>query len=103
MRSGGTSGQQRFDFREKTRPGTQDRSGFDYRDLVQDLYVAYFGRPADSNGLSNFESALLVAGAPTDIQGLVQAYASNSSVKNLIDSFGTSKGITNPLRQQRHQ
>ncbi|HEY8025308.1 MAG TPA: DUF4214 domain-containing protein [Burkholderiaceae bacterium] len=66
-------------------------SANDYRDVVQDLYVAYFGRPADPGGLSNFENALLSAGAPGDLQGLAGAYATNGSVRSLIDSFGSSK------------
>jgi len=63
----------------------------DYRGLVQDLYVGYFGRPADPGGLGNFESALQAAGAPTDLQSLVGAYATNSNVRSLVDSFGSSK------------
>ncbi len=62
----------------------------DYQDVVQDLYIAYFGRPADPNGLANFEAALLATGAPPDLQDLVQAYASNAGVKSLVNSFETS-------------
>jgi len=62
----------------------------DYQNAVQELYIAYFGRPADPNGLANFEAALLSANAPTDILGLSQAYATNAGVKALIDSFETS-------------
>ncbi len=62
----------------------------DYQDAVQDLYIAYFGRPADPNGLANFEAALLAANAPPDLQDLANAYATNPSVKSLIDSFQTS-------------
>ena len=65
-------------------------SASDYSPLVQELYVAYFGRPADYFGLQNFEAALLAASAPTDIAGLVAAYSTNTAVKSLIDSFGTS-------------
>jgi len=65
-------------------------SASSYSTLVQELYVAYFGRPADYFGLQNFEAALAAASAPTDIGGLVAAYSTNTAVKSLIDSFGTS-------------
>lgn len=62
-----------------------------YQNTVQSLYIAYFGRPADPTGLANFEAALLADGAPTDVPGLNAAYATNTAVKTLMDSFGTSK------------
>jgi len=62
----------------------------DYQTVVQALYVTYFGRPADPAGLTNFENALLAANAPTNIQDLNAAYATNPVIKALIDSFGTS-------------
>ncbi len=61
-----------------------------YQTAVESLYVAYFGRPADPNGLANFSAALQAANAPTDVTGLATAYATNPAVKSLIDSFGTS-------------
>lgn len=66
-------------------------SAGDYQTDAQALYVAYFGRPADPLGLSNVEATLLAARAPTDIAGLSQAYATNASVKNLVDSFASSQ------------
>jgi hypothetical protein len=62
----------------------------DYTTPVQQLYIAYFGRPADPNGLTNFKAALASANAPADIQLLVAAYGVNPTVKALVDAFGTS-------------
>ena len=67
----------------------------DYQTDAQALYIAYFGRPADPQGLSNVEAALLAANAPTDIGGLSQAYSTNTAVKNLVDSFAASKESVN--------
>jgi S-layer protein len=65
-------------------------TSINYDNAVQELYVTYFGRPADPGGLSNFAAALAAAGAPADLVGLYNAYGSNPSVKGLVDSFGTS-------------
>ena len=62
----------------------------DYQNAVQELYVAYFGRPADATGLVNFENALLAAHAPTDIQGLNAAYNTSPAIQSLLNNFGTS-------------
>ncbi|WP_195763665.1 M10 family metallopeptidase C-terminal domain-containing protein [Duganella guangzhouensis] len=61
-----------------------------YTALAQKFYVAYFGRPADANGLANMVAQFKAAGAPTTTDGFVAAYATNATVKALIDSFGNS-------------
>ncbi len=61
-----------------------------YANVVEQLYVAYFGRPADPSGFSNFKSALFSVNAPTDIADLTSAYSTNSSVKDYVDAFGLS-------------
>jgi mono/diheme cytochrome c family protein len=70
--------------------GAPARVATDYNDLVQRLYVAYFGRPADAGGLAYFAQNYLNAGAPIAVGGLGAAYDSNAVVKSLIDSFATS-------------
>lgn len=62
----------------------------DYHAIVQQLYVAYFGRPADPTGLANFGAALNRAHAPTTIQAFNQAYSNDPAIRALVDSFGTS-------------
>ncbi|MES2264697.1 MAG: DUF4214 domain-containing protein [Pseudomonadota bacterium] len=72
-------------------PALAPNSASSYGTVVQQLYVAYFGRPADSGGLANFEAALVAAGAPTDVAQLASVYGTNAAVRNLIDGFGTSE------------
>ncbi|MBV8667450.1 MAG: DUF3443 family protein [Burkholderiaceae bacterium] len=61
----------------------------DYQNVLEQLYVAYYGRPADPAGMVYWEGVLLAAGAPTDIAGLNSVY-SNPAVKAVVDSFGNS-------------
>lgn len=65
-----------------------------YRPLVQQLYVSYFGRPADSGGFENFQRELAAIGGTTSIQALVQAYNVDTRVRALVDSFGSSAEST---------
>ena len=66
-------------------------SSSSYSTVVQELYVTYFGRPADAGALINFDAALAAINAPTDAAGLLAAYSTNATVQSLINSFGTSK------------
>ncbi|HEY0846259.1 MAG TPA: DUF4214 domain-containing protein [Noviherbaspirillum sp.] len=62
----------------------------EYYDVVQQLYVAYFGRATDSAALINFAGTLKSYGASSNIQELNTAYANNAQIRDLIDTFGTS-------------
>ncbi|NHZ79103.1 DUF4214 domain-containing protein [Massilia sp. CCM 8695] len=62
----------------------------EYDDVVQALYVAYFGRAADSGGLSAFQSQLGGLHAPLTFSAVTAAYATDSGLHSLIDSFGSS-------------
>ena len=62
----------------------------DYYPLVQKFYIAYFGRPADANGLQNMATQLNDAGAPTTTQAFIDAYSSLAAVRQIVDAFGNS-------------
>ncbi len=62
----------------------------DYAAVTQQLYISYFGRPADTLGAASMQAALNAAGAPTTIAGLNSVYKTNATVKALVDSFGNS-------------
>jgi hypothetical protein len=61
-----------------------------YTDVLQHIYVGYFGRPADPAGLAYYADQFLKLGVPTTIIGVNQAYGSNPTLKSILDSFGTS-------------
>jgi len=61
-----------------------------YTQSVQAIYIAYFGRPADPNGLANFSAQLSALGLPADIQSINNAYNTNADLRRLVDSFGNS-------------
>lgn len=62
----------------------------DYTAVAEQLYIAYFGRPADRAGLANMTANLAAAGAPTDINELAAASRTNATVKDILTNFGTS-------------
>ncbi|RJG14558.1 FKBP-type peptidyl-prolyl cis-trans isomerase [Massilia cavernae] len=61
-----------------------------YHDVVQRIYVGYFGRPADAGGLAFFAGRFRDLGAPTNIADMSIAYGNNADIRALIDVFGTS-------------
>ncbi|MBC7857390.1 MAG: DUF4214 domain-containing protein [Burkholderiaceae bacterium] len=62
----------------------------EYSDVVQALYLGYFGRAADYFGLANFQAQLARIGGPRNVSELSAAYDSNSAVRDLINSFNDS-------------
>jgi len=66
----------------------------DYTAVVQQLYVSYFGRPADYFGLQNFSAQLDAMGAPktfAELQAAVGAdVAGTSALSQLVNSFNNS-------------
>lgn len=62
----------------------------DYAVVVQQLYVAYFGRPADTKGLTDFQNLLNATGVKADIASVEAAYRTSTAVRNAVDAFGNS-------------
>lgn len=69
----------------------QVRVAADYYPVVQKIYLAYFGRPADPGGLVFYANRYKDAGAPIDIGGIGGSYGVNAMVTLLIDSFASSQ------------
>lgn len=61
-----------------------------YQKVAQQLYIAYFGRPADPDGLQNFARALRDAGVVAGVQELNLGYASSGALQQLVESFSAS-------------
>jgi hypothetical protein len=62
-----------------------------YYPALQQVYIAYFGRPADPAGLEFFARNLAASGAPTEIRALLESAASNSVAHALFDAYGSSQ------------
>jgi S-layer protein len=64
----------------------------DYTDVAQQLYISYFGRPADTYGLASYTAELAAAGAPTTLAELNTAVQAdpNGGLAKLIQSFNSS-------------
>ena len=64
----------------------------DYIAVAQQLYVSYFGRPADYFGLQNFTAQLAALDAPTTIQELSTAINADkaSPLAALVNSFSAA-------------
>lgn len=61
-----------------------------YERLIEQLYIAYTGRPAEPAGAEYWTGTLLQALAPTTVESFVAAYSTNPSVRAIIDSFASS-------------
>lgn len=62
-----------------------------YTDLVQRIYLGFFGRPADPDGLAFWSQTFSASGMPTTINGVIAAYPTNVRVRELIESFAKNE------------
>jgi hypothetical protein len=61
-----------------------------YKPIVQQLYISYFGRPADTGGLASFQEQLVALKGPIDLQEMDASYRTSAAIRALVDSFGSS-------------
>jgi hypothetical protein len=61
-----------------------------YADVVQSLYMGFFGRPADPQGLSFWSTELSNRNLPATIPELIAGYAGSADIKAIVDAFAES-------------
>ena len=61
-----------------------------YTQLLQQIYLAFYGRPADPGGLEFWGNQFSNANMPLTLVGVASSYANNGAVRQMIDAFATS-------------
>lgn len=62
-----------------------------YKFLVHQIYVAYFGRPADIAGRDYWVKVLSDRMAPPDLPAVIQSFGSDGRTRPIIDAFASSQ------------
>lgn len=63
----------------------------EYNVLVQRIYLAYFGRPADPSGLLYWSERYRAASLPATVDEVVQRYNADPTLRAFVDVFGQSQ------------
>ncbi|UGQ47677.1 DUF4214 domain-containing protein [Massilia endophytica] len=63
----------------------------DYEPLIQSMYLAYFGRPAEFLGLPYWTQKFAERGLPSTVDGMLAAYEGNAEVRAMMDQFANSE------------
>lgn len=62
----------------------------EYNDLVQRIYLSFFGRPADFHGLEYWTLAFSNSAMPLSMDAIILAYPENGVARQLVDAFVNS-------------
>jgi hypothetical protein len=71
-------------------PASPSETTQKYQALTQWLYLGYYGRVADPEGLHFWSSRLEQEAAPTQLRDLIEAYGSSAIARLIVDSFADS-------------
>ena len=63
----------------------------EYKQVIQQLYMAFFGRPADAMGLAYWERHFSANNLPSNIAEFAAAYRTNAAVRTAIEGFSFSR------------
>lgn len=61
-----------------------------YYRSVQQMYIAFYGRPGDPEGLDFYAQHLANANAPTNLRDLIENRSANATVNAVVNQFGES-------------
>lgn len=62
----------------------------EYTQLVQSIYIGFFGRPADAPGLNFWSQKFSEQNLPLTVPELIVAYSGNAQLRAILDAFATS-------------
>ena len=69
-----------------------------YDQQVQEMYIAYYGRPADPGGLAYWSTRIAAAGG--SLSGIIQEFGNSAEADSLYKSLGTQGAVTALYQQQ---
>ena len=69
-----------------------------YDQQVQEMYIAYYGRPADPGGLGYWSNRVAAAGG--SLSAIIQEFGNSAEADSLYKSLGTQGAVTALYQQQ---